>query len=122
MAIGQTKTNFSLPSLQQIERTVELLDRGVRMPIVPIRFPLDPIVGIIPVVGDVITLALSGTIISHARNLGAPSSLQRRMVANVIADCALGCIPFLGDAFDFFLKANQRNLRLLKTHLASKAQ
>ena len=122
MALQQVKNGIQLPSIEQVERTVDLLDKGVRMPVLPIRFPLDPILGIIPGVGDVVTLVVSGSIILHARTLGAPRSMQRRMIANVLIDCFFGCIPFLGDIFDFFYKANQKNLFLLKNYLASAAQ
>lgn len=116
------KKGLQLPSIEQIERSVNLLDKGPRMPVLPIRFPLDPLLGLIPGMGDVLTLVISGSIISHARKLGAPRSMQRRMIANVLTDCVIGCVPFLGDVFDFFYKANQKNLRLLKNHLASAAQ
>ena len=122
MVLKQMEKGLQPLSINQIERTVDLLDKGARMPVLPIRFPLDPIVGIVPGLGDMVTLFISGSIISHARKLGAPRSMLRRMAANVLIDCVFGCVPFLGDVFDFFYKANQKNLRLLKDHLASATQ
>lgn len=121
MDLQQMKGNIHLPSVEQTERIVDLLDKGVRMPILPIRLPLDPILGVIPGIGDVVTLAISGSIILRARELGVPPSMQRRMVTYAVADCICGCVPFLGDVFDFFYKANRKNLGLLKKHLASVA-
>lgn len=116
------QNKLPLPSMEQIERAVYLLDKGVKMPILPIRFPLDPILGIIPGAGDVLTLILSGSIIGHARKFGIPKNAQHKMVFNVVTDCILGCVPFVGDIFDFFYKANQKNLIILKEHISSQPQ
>jgi hypothetical protein len=107
------------PSIEQIESTVNHLDRGVRLPVLPLRLPLDPIIGLVPFAGDVLTLIISGSIIGHARRLGVPKSAQRKMAINALTDCVLGCVPLVGDIFDFFYKANQKNLVILKQHVTS---
>jgi hypothetical protein len=75
---------------------------------------LDPIIGLIPGVGDLITTAVSGFIIYQAQRAGIPKSTVLRMMINVGIDGAVGAIPFLGDLFDFAFKANQKNLELYR--------
>lgn len=111
-----------MPSIEQIERIVNLLDQGVHLPGVPMRLPLDPIVGLVPLAGDVLTLTISGCIIAHAQKLGIPRSVQRKMVFNALTDCILGSVPLFGDIFDFIYKANRKNLALLKQHMTAQSQ
>jgi hypothetical protein len=75
---------------------------------------LDPIIGLIPGIGDLISTAVSGFIIYQARRAGIPKPTILRMMANVGIDAAAGAIPFLGDAFDFAFKANRKNLALYR--------
>ena len=106
---------------QSVRRRVEALEAMLeRMFIVPgINRPigLDSIIGLIPVVGDLTTAAMGAYIVWEARNLGVPKWKLARMAANVGFDTALGAIPFVGDAFDFFWRSNTRNLRILRKHL-----
>lgn len=66
-----------------------------------------------PLLGDLIGVALSSFILAEANRLGAPRVLLARMAFNVAVDGVVGLIPFLGDAFDAGWKANQKNVRLL---------
>lgn len=75
---------------------------------------LDPIVGLIPGIGDLISTAVSGFIILQARRMGVPKATVVRMMVNVAIDSAVGAIPFFGDVFDFAFKANQKNLELYR--------
>jgi Domain of unknown function (DUF4112) len=75
---------------------------------------LDPIIGLIPGIGDLISTAVSGFIILQARRMGVPKATVVRMMVNVAIDSAVGAIPFFGDAFDFAFKANQKNLELYR--------
>jgi len=123
MALQQVnRSDSQLPSINQIEKTVNLLDKGVKLPVLPLRFPLDPILGIVPFLGDVFTLLISGSIIAQARKHSLPKNAQSKMVFNVLIDCIIGCIPFFGDIFDFFYKANMKNLAILKHHIGSQSQ
>lgn len=82
-----------------------------------VRMPLDPIVGLIPGFGDAVTTVLSLTILAKARDENLPKRVQLRMAANIAIDFLVGAIPFVGDVFDFFYKANRKNMRLLKQYL-----
>ncbi len=77
------------------------------------RIGLDPIIGLVPGLGDAIGALLSAFIINEARALGAPRSILLRMLGNVALETVIGAIPFAGDIFDAVFKANTRNLSLL---------
>jgi hypothetical protein len=78
------------------------------------RIGLDPVLGLIPGLGDMISAAASSVIVVQAHRAGIPRPTLLRMVANVGIDAAVGAIPFLGDIFDFAFRANQRNLLLYR--------
>lgn len=75
---------------------------------------LDPIIGLIPGLGDLITTLVGSTIVVQAYKAGIPKATLLRMAANVGIDAVVGAIPFLGDLFDFAWKANTRNLQLYR--------
>lgn len=91
-----------------------LLDDFLRIPGTQIRFGLDGIVGLVPVIGDVLGAMASWIIILAAWLRGVPKITLARMIANVAIETIVGCIPILGDAFDIAWKANRRNFALLE--------
>jgi hypothetical protein len=95
----------------------EWLDAGFRVPGTNIRFGLDPLLGLIPGVGDVVGAVLAGWILVEAVRLGASRATLVRMAGNVALDAVLGAVPIIGDIFDFAWKANLRNVALLNRHL-----
>ncbi len=115
---------FSLPTgtdIQSIRQRVEgmemLLERSFRIPGVNVPVGLDAIVGLIPVLGDIVTTAMGAYLVWEARNLGLPKWKLWRMGANVAFDTAVGAVPVVGDAADFLFRSNTRNLRIIKKHL-----
>jgi hypothetical protein len=102
---------------QRVEALEQLLERAFTVPGTQMKVGLDAIVGLVPVVGDWITGAMSAYLIWEARNLGMSKWQLARMSGNAVVDTALGMIPFAGDLFDFVFKSNSRNLRLIKRHL-----
>jgi hypothetical protein len=102
-----------LRKLDQIDRLADTLDVRFKLPLTNIRFGWDPLIGLVPVAGDLAALALSVRIIATARTLGAPASILRRMVFNAGLDAVLGAIPLAGTVFDLLFKANVRNVQLL---------
>ena len=102
--------------LREIEFLAKLMDSRFRVPGTDIRFGLDAIIGLIPVAGDLSTLAVSGYMVLILARNGASGFLLARMVLNVLIDTVVGMIPFLGDVFDVAFKANMRNLRLMQEH------
>lgn len=81
------------------------------------RVGLDSLVGLVPVVGDLVTAGLGAWIVWEARNLGMSKWQLTRMAANVGVDTVIGAIPFAGDVFDFLYKSNTKNLRIIRRHL-----
>jgi hypothetical protein len=81
------------------------------------RFGLDALVGLIPVVGDLVTTAMGAWLVWEARNLGMSKFQLVRMAGNIGIDTLVGAVPLVGDLFDFAFKSNTRNLRILKRYL-----
>jgi hypothetical protein len=102
---------------QRVETLEILLERSFTIPGINRQVGLDAIVGLVPVVGDVITAVMGAYIIWEARNLGMPKWKIWRMAGNLGVDTALGAIPLVGDAFDLFFRSNSRNLKIIKRHL-----
>ncbi|MEW6642472.1 MAG: DUF4112 domain-containing protein [Pseudomonadota bacterium] len=103
--------------IARLDALAKLLDIAFIMPGTNIRYGLDGLIGLIPVVGDLITTAISLWIVREARALGAPWHLTARMLGNVALDGVVGMVPVAGDAFDVMFKANMRNVRLLRRWL-----
>ena len=93
-----------------------LLDSAFQVPGTKMRFGMDPIVGLIPGVGDIITGFFSVMIVIHAVRLRIPKVVIARMMLNTGLDLLVGAVPLLGDLFDAGFKANLRNLSLLERH------
>ncbi|MGX5711185.1 DUF4112 domain-containing protein [Sphingopyxis terrae subsp. ummariensis] len=102
---------------KRIETLEFLLERSFTIPGINRPVGLDAIVGLVPVVGDVVTAVMGAYIIWEARNLGMPKWKLWRMMGNLGVDTALGAIPLVGDAFDFLFRSNTRNLRIIRKHL-----
>lgn len=102
---------------QRVEALEGLLERAFTIPGTQMKVGLDAIVGLVPVVGDWVTGAMSAYLIWEARNLGMSKWQLARMSGNAVFDTVLGMIPFAGDLFDFVFKSNSRNLRIIKRHL-----
>jgi hypothetical protein len=97
----------------------KLLDNSIPIPGTSWKIGLDPIIGLIPGVGDLAGALLSGYIVLEAVRAEVPTFTLVRMIANVGIDTLLGAIPALGDVFDAAWKANTMNVALLERHLAS---
>src|SRR4051794_11107274 len=100
--------------LARLEALSKLLDVAFIVPGTNIRYGIDGLIGLIPVVGDLITTAISLWLVREARALGAPWHITARMLANVAVDGVVGIVPLAGDAFDVMFRANVRNVRLLR--------
>ncbi len=103
--------------LARLEAIAKLLDIAFVLPGTKIRYGIDGLIGLIPVVGDVIATALSLWLVREARALGAPWHVTARMLGNVAIQGFAGTVPFAGDAFDVLFRANMRNVRLLRRWL-----
>jgi len=95
----------------------QLLERSFVIPGVNMPVGLDALVGLVPVLGEVVTAALGAYIVWEARNLGLPRWKLARMGMNVLFDTAIGAIPVVGDAADLLFRSNSRNLKIILKHI-----
>jgi hypothetical protein len=102
--------------LDMLRRWTRIFDSAFRIPGTRITFGLDPILGLIPGLGDVASPVLSLFFLWHGLRLGVPKVVFARMVFHALIDTAVGAIPLVGDLFDFGWKANAWNLALLERH------
>jgi hypothetical protein len=102
--------------LEALRRWARIFDSAFRIPGTQITFGIDPILGLVPGLGDVASPVFSLFFIWHGLRLGVPKVVLARMVLNVLIDTGVGVIPILGDLFDFGWKANAWNLALLERH------
>lgn len=101
----------------RIEIMEKMLEGLIAIPGTRQRMGLDAALGVIPIVGDIVSAAMGGWMIWEARNLGLSKFQLARMAANVGLDTTIGIIPFVGDAFDLFFRSNRRNLKIIRRHL-----
>ncbi len=102
---------------RRIEAMEGLLERAFALPGTSRRIGLDSIVGLVPVLGDVVTAAMGAWLVWEAKNLGMSKFHIARMTGNLAFDTVIGFIPFVGDAVDFLFRSNTRNLRIVKRWL-----
>ena len=102
--------------LDALRRWARIFDSAFRIPGTQITFGIDPILGLVPGLGDMVSPVFSLFFIWHGLRLGVPKVVLARMVLNVLIDSGVGAIPVVGDLFDFGWKANAWNLALLERH------
>jgi Domain of unknown function (DUF4112) len=102
---------------QRVEAMEQLLERSFHIPGTKVPIGLDAIVGVVPVLGDIVTAIMGAYIVWEARNLGISKFQLMRMAANIGIETVLGAIPVAGDLFDFIWRSNSKNLRIIKKHL-----
>ncbi len=102
--------------LDALRKLQWFLDEAFRVPGTSIRVGWDPIIGLVPWAGDVLTALLSCAIVIEAHHQRVPRIVQLRMVLNVAVDLLVGAVPILGDAADAFWKSNSKNMALLERH------
>lgn len=93
------------------------MDSAFEMPGLRFRFGWDALLGLIPGLGDTLTTLVSLYILGAARRCGVPRATMVRMAANIALDYLIGAVPLVGDVFDVYWKANQRNVALLRRHV-----
>ncbi|MGP1674110.1 MAG: DUF4112 domain-containing protein [Candidatus Limnocylindrales bacterium] len=114
--IGRSRTERFHAAERRIGRVTHALDELIGLPGTSIRVGLDPIVGLIPVVGDAVAAGVGIWVIAEAARFGIPRVALARMVVNLLVDLVIGAIPLIGDLFDVALRSNTRNLDLFRRH------
>ncbi|MVN23066.1 DUF4112 domain-containing protein [Mucilaginibacter sp. HMF7410] len=102
--------------LKWVERIAYLLDEKFRFPGTKLRFGLDPVINLIPVAGDISGFIVAAALVWIMARHGVSRKVLILMVLNIFIDAIIGGIPLIGQVFDFYYKANSRNIKLLKEH------
>lgn len=108
--------------LDRLDRMAHQLDSRFRIPLLGVRFGWDPVIGMVPIAGDIASLVVSLHLVATARRLGADRALVRRMLLNATIDSVIGLVPIAGTIFDIALRANLRNLTLLTDEIRRRRQ
>jgi hypothetical protein len=106
-------------ALDRLDRLATVFDTAFILPGTNVRFGVESLLRLVPGIGDAAASALSCYLLYEAHCLGVPRLLFARMAANVLLEGTLGAVPFAGDAFDVFFRANRRNVALLRRHFAN---
>src|SRR3954451_21401531 len=93
-----------------------IMDEVIRVPGTQFRFGLDPLLGLIPGIGDTSSALVSAFALIQAVRIGVPKVLIMRMALNILTNEVIGVIPVIGDTFSFWFKSNARNYEIIKNH------
>ena len=105
---------------ESLDNLSRYLDGLFRIPGTGWRFGLDALIGLIPNVGDTLTMFPSFYILFAGVRYGVPKITLLRMAFNIGLDYIVGMVPFVGDLFDFFWKSNKQNMDLIRTRATGK--
>lgn len=109
-------------ALVRLDRFSRMADNAIAIPFTRFRIGFEPIIGLVPVIGDFAGLLMSCYVLLEAHRAGASPRLKGQMIRNMAIDFFGGLIPVIGDAFDFAWKANARNAKLLRDYLETELQ
>lgn len=104
--------------VERLQRLARLWDSAIRIPGTQVRVGLDPLVGLVPGLGDAAGALVAAYIVLEAVRFDVPGATLLRMLANVAIDALVGTVPVLGDIFDVAWRANLKNVALIEHHLA----
>jgi len=93
-----------------------VMDELIAFPTTKFRFGLDPIIGLVPGIGDTASAIISALVLIQGARRGLPKILLARMSLNILINEVIGIVPGFGDAFSFWFKSNKRNYELLLAH------
>ena len=102
--------------LKWVERIASVMDDKFKVPGTNFRFGLDPILNLIPFAGDLSGFVVSAALLYVMAKNGVSRKVLILMAINIAVDAVVGAIPVLGQISDFYIKANTRNIKLLKEH------
>ncbi len=115
--ITNMNTAERIATLNRIRKLSRLMDTAIGIPGTRFRIGLDPIIGLVPGAGDIVSTTFSAYIIFLAAKFRIPGEDLRRMVFNISLEAVVGTVPLVGDLFDAYYKSNIRNLAILEKHL-----
>lgn len=119
---GRTPRARHADELERLEKLATLLDSQWRIPLTNWRFGVDAAAAVVPVAGSLATALVSAYMVKKAHSLGAPGHVLAKMVGNVALDAAVGSVPVVGPLFDLAMKANRRNVKMLRRHFQNEGR
>ena len=105
-------------TMERLEWIAWFTDSAIRIPGTRRTIGADGVLSLVPGVGSLMGTGISLYVVAEALRHGVPAHVLTRMGFNIAADTVMGAIPVVGFLFDMGFKANQRNLNLLRQHLA----
>ena len=100
----------------------ELLDQRFTIPGTSIRIGLDPLIGLIPGIGDTLANLAGSAILFIGAKFNLPKVVLLRMALNIALNTLIGAIPFVGDLFSIWFRSNVRNVQLLERYASQHRQ
>lgn len=116
---GEIPDTMDREALHRMRTVAWIMDDCLRVPGTDLRFGFDPVLSVVPVVGDAVASGFALYVVLESANLGVGPMTLVRMIANLTLDFAVGSIPVAGTVFDFFFRANDRNLALALSDLST---
>ncbi len=92
----------------------KVLDTSIRIPGTSWSIGLDPLLGLIPGIGDVIANLIGTVILGIATRLQVPRIVLTRMSLNLLINGTVGAVPIVGDLFSVWFRSHARNAVLLR--------
>ncbi len=111
-----TMSNAPVANVNDLKKIADVMDRHFKGPF-GWRFGWDGVLGLVPVLGDVVTNSISVYVILRAAQVGCPPSVIVRMGLNLAIENLVDIIPIVGNLFDFVWKANSKNMILVERYL-----
>ncbi|WP_193308529.1 DUF4112 domain-containing protein [Halorubrum halophilum] len=115
---GELPATVDAAALRRMDAVAYALDESVRIPGTNVSVGIDPILGVLPVAGDLASAGLSLYLVAEAAALGVSYATLLRMILNIAIDVAGGSLPYVGTLFDSVWKANRRNVQCVLAALA----
>ena len=103
---------------RDLDALARLLDETLVVPGLRWRLGLEAFIGLVPVLGDVVSAGLGGLLIFRALQFRLPRIVVARMAFNTLLDLTVGTVPVIGDLFDFAYRSNRRNIDLFQRYAA----
>ena len=101
---------------RDLKRINHIMDNAFEVPVIHKRIGIDPLIGLLPGIGDVAAAIVSLIFVWRA-SMVMKKRTTCHMICNILIDMVIGSIPIVGDAFDFYFKCNQRNLKLFERRM-----
>lgn len=113
---GRARRTVSSQDDPFIALVAKLMDTAFVVPGTNIRFGIDPLLGLLPGLGDSASALVSIVLILQSARHRVPKIVLARMAMNVLINTGLGAVPVVGDVFSVYFKSNIKNYELLRKH------